>query len=131
MSILALTSDTLSSPAVAGQTEYSSPIFAATPIGTQRGIIPTQQYYRLDSSLAGSNVNTAQSTFGVGATVSASTVYEFEIVFALSKSAGTTSHSVGLGFGGTATINNIAYAGILAANNSASCAACSSAVYST
>jgi hypothetical protein len=56
MSILVLTSDTLSSPAAAGQIEYTSPIFAATPIGTQRGIVPTQQYYRLDSAVVGSTV---------------------------------------------------------------------------
>ena len=107
MSILVLTSDTLSSPAAAGQIEYTSPIFAATPIGTQRGIVPTQQYYRLNADLAGANATGAQSLFGVGATLSSSTVYEFEIMFALIKSAGTTSHTMGLGFGGTATLNNI------------------------
>jgi hypothetical protein len=109
MSILVLTSDTLSSPAAVGQIEYSSPIYAATPIGTQRGIVPTQQYYRLNADIAGANVTTAQSIFGVGVTLSASTVYEFEIVVAFTKTAGTTSHSCGVGFGGTATINNISY----------------------
>ena len=107
MSILVLTSDTLSSPAAAGQIEYTSPIFAATPIGTQRGIVPTQQYYRLDSVVVGSNATGAQSIFGVGVTLSASTVYEFEIFLLLIKTAGTTSHSVQVGFGGTATLNNI------------------------
>ncbi len=109
MSILALTSNTLSSPAAAGQIEYTSPIFAATPIGTQRGIVPTQQYYRLNADLAGANVSTVQSLFGVGATVSASTVYEFEMTFALARTAGTTTHSIGFGFGWTATLNNIFY----------------------
>jgi len=109
MSILVLTSDTLSSPAAAGQIEYTSPIFAATPIGTQRGIVPTQQYYRLDSAYVGSNATGAQSLFGVGVTLSASTVYEFELVVAISKTAGTTSHTTALGFGGTATVNNIAH----------------------
>lgn len=111
MSILVLTSDTLSSPAAVGQIEYSSPIFAATPIGTQRGIVPTQQYYRLDSNLVGAvgTTTTAQSIFGVGVTLSASTVYEFEMIVAVSKSAGTTSHTFGVGFGGTASINNIGY----------------------
>jgi len=109
MSILVLTSDTLSSPAGVGQIEYSSPIFAATPIGTQRGIVPTQQYYRIDTAVVGSNATGAQSIFGVGVTLSASTVYEFEIMVAYSKSAGTTAHTFSLGFGGTATINNIAY----------------------
>ena len=108
MSILVLTSDTLSSPAAVGQIEYSSPIFAATPIGTQRGIVPTQQYYRLNATVAGADTNSApQSIFGVGVTLSASTVYEFEIFAALAKTAGATSHTIGLGFGGTATINNI------------------------
>lgn len=120
MSILALTSDTLVTAPAAGQLEYSSPIFAGTPVGTQRGIVPTQQYYRLDSAYAGSNVNTAQSLFGVGVTLSASTVYEFEIVFALSRTAGAVSHTVGIGFGGTATINNTAYFASGYSNSSAS-----------
>ena len=111
MSILVLTSDTLIGTPAIGNIEYSSPIFTGTPIGTQRGIVPTQQYYRLNSALAGANVNTAQNIFGVGVTLSSSTVYEFEMVIAFSKSAGTTSHSLGLGFGGTATINNINYWG--------------------
>jgi hypothetical protein len=134
MSILVLTSDTLSSPAAAGQIEYTSPIFAATPIGTQRGIVPTQQYYRLNADYAGSNATGAQSMFGVGCTLSASTVYEFEIVFALIKSAGATSHTMGIGFGGAATLNNIQwqFTGIysIATNNIGSAAAIT-AVYSS
>ena len=111
MSILVLTSDTLVSPAAAGNIEYTSPIFAGTPIGTQRGIVPTQQYYRLDSALAGANATGAQNVFGVGVTLSSSTVYEFEYYAVFSKSAGTTSHSFGIGFGGTATVNNVLYGG--------------------
>jgi len=109
MSILALTSDTLIGTAAAGNIEYSSPIFTGTPIGTQRGIVPAQQYYRLDSAVVGSNATGAQSIFGVGVTLSASTVYEFEMVMVLSKTAGTTSHTISMGFGGTATVNNIGY----------------------
>jgi len=116
MSILALTSDTLIATAAAGNIEYSSPIFTGTPIGTQRGIVPTQQYYRLNADYVGSNATGAQSIFGVGVTLSASTVYEFEIFAIFSKSAGTTSHSFQLGFGGTATINNIGYTGLVAYN---------------
>jgi hypothetical protein len=109
MSILALTSNTLTSPAAAGNIEYTSPIFAATPISTERGIVPTQQYYRLESAVVGANATGAQSIFGVGVTLSASTVYEFELGFVLSKSAGTTANTLGLGFAGTATLNNILY----------------------
>ena len=102
-----LTSGTNLTSATAGAVEYDGKVVYGTPIGTQRGIIPTQQYYRLDAALAGANVSTVQSIFGVGVTLSASTVYEFEIIFALSKTAGTTSHTMGLGYGGTATLNNI------------------------
>jgi hypothetical protein len=116
MSILVLTSDTLIGTPAAGNIEYSSPIFTGTPIGTQRGIVPTQQYYRLNSALAGANVNTAQSIFGVGVTLSSSTVYEFEMMVAYSKSAGTTAHTFSMGFGGTATVNNIAYEAITKTN---------------
>ena len=119
MSILALTSDTLTSPAAAGQIEYASPIFAATPIGTQRGIVPTQQYYRLDAAFTGTQTTSAQPIFNVGCTLSASTVYEFEMVVAISKSAGTVSHTFSIGFGGTATLNNIAYENALNYNTSA------------
>jgi hypothetical protein len=109
MSILVLTSDTLIATPAVGNIEYSSPIYAATPIGTQRGIVPTQQYYRLNSTVAGADSTSAQSIFGVGCTLSSSTVYEFEIVSAFSKTAGTTSHTFATNFGGTATLNNIAY----------------------
>jgi hypothetical protein len=92
---------------IAGAMEYDGRVFYATPQGTQRGVVPGAQFFRLDAGLAGANVNTAQSVLGVGVTLSASTVYAFEGFYALSKTAGATSHSVGLGFGGSATVNNI------------------------
>ena len=77
--------------------------------GLGQGIYPCEQYYRLNSDLVRSDISTAQSIFGVGVTLIASTIYEFEMVFMLYKTAGTTSHTIGTGFGGTATINNIFY----------------------
>lgn len=68
-------------------------------------------FYRLDSNLAGANVNTAQSVFGVGVTLASSTVYAFEGLYLLAKTSGGTSHSIGLGFGGNASINNIVHNG--------------------
>jgi len=45
-----------------------------------------------------------------GVNLSASTVYAFEAIYMLNRTAGAaSSHSIALGFGGTATINNIAY----------------------
>ena len=118
MSSVTLTSDSLASPAVAGTIEYTSPALFATPIGTQRGIIPTAQFYRLNSGLVGADSTSAQNMLGVGVTLSSSTVYAFEAVFAFSKSAGTTNHSISFGFGGTATLNNINYSAIQKTNNS-------------
>jgi hypothetical protein len=109
MSILQLGSDTLAGTAAAGQIEYNGTIQTFTPLGTQRGVVPSEQFFALNAGLAGANATGAQSIFGVGVTLSASTQYEFEAVIALSKSAGTTSHTVSLGFGGTATLNNIGY----------------------
>jgi hypothetical protein len=103
-----LNTDTLGT-AVPGEFNYDGKVFYATPQGTQRGVVPGAQFFRLDAGLAGANVSTAQSVLGVGVTLSASTVYAFEAVTVFSKSAGTTSHTFGLGFGGTATLNNIAY----------------------
>lgn len=95
--------------ATAGAMEYDGKVPYFTPQGTQRGVVPGMQYYRLNSASAGANVTTAQNIFGVGVTLSGSTVYQFESVFAMSKSAGATSHTIALGFGGTATVNNIGY----------------------
>jgi len=77
--------------------------------GNGAGLVQGQQYYRLNTAVAGANATGAQSIFGVGVTLVGSTVYEFEMVVPLSKTAGTTLHTVALGFGGTATINNIGY----------------------
>jgi hypothetical protein len=106
---LDFTAGTNLTTAIAGAMEYDGRVIYATPQGTQRGVVPGAQFFRLDSGLAGANVNTAQSIFGVGVTLSASTVYAFEAVYRLSKSAGTTSHTIGIGFGGSATVNNIGF----------------------
>ena len=87
---------------------------ASTIVGAQGGIVQPYQYYSLNSTVAGANVTTAQSIFGLtnGFTLAGSTIYEFESVIALIKTAGTTSAYISFGFGGTATINNIGYESI-------------------
>ena len=77
--------------------------------GLSAGRMQAYQYYRLNSTVAGANATGAQSMFGVGVTLVGSTQYEFEGLYILSKSAGATSHNFLLGFGGTATVNNISY----------------------
>lgn len=92
--------------ALAGAVEYDGKVPYFTPQGTQRGVTPAEQFYRLNSAVAGANATGAQSVFGVGVTLSSSTVYRYQGFFALSKTAGTTSHTISYGFGGTATNNN-------------------------
>jgi hypothetical protein len=86
--------------------------------GLGNGLVQAQQYYRLNSGFVGANSNTAQPMFGVGVTLVANTVYEFEIMFVAVKTAGTTSHTISLQFAGTATLNNILYNGFAMADNS-------------
>lgn len=62
----------------------------------------------------GQNVNTAQPWFPTagGVTVAANKTYRFRGQLRLSRAAGTTSHTTGLLFGGTAVVSNIKYTAI-------------------
>ncbi len=103
---LDFTAGTNLTTATAGAMEYDGTVGYFTPIGTQRGVVPGMQFYRLNSTVAGANTTSAQNILGVGCTLSASTVYCFEMFFTIAKTAGTTSHTLAYGFGGTATRNN-------------------------
>lgn len=82
----------------------------AVTAGLGTGRLPVEQFYRLNSTLAGASTASAQSVFGVGVTLAGSTVYQFEAVYALTRASGASAtHSIGIGFGGTATLNNIGY----------------------
>ncbi len=91
-------------------------------VGNGSGVLSFQWnagslFYRLNSTVVGSNSNTAQAALGVGVTVPASTVYQIEAVYLMTKTAGVTSHTISTAFGGTATLNNIGYAGVGNINN--------------
>lgn len=122
MSSIVLVADTLLATPTVGQVEYDGKSFYSTPQGTQRGVIMGAQYYRLNTAYVGSNVATAQSVFGVGVTLSTATAYAFEGVYLFTKTVGANSHTIGTGFGGTATLNNIGYnaTGTLASTSLAS-----------
>lgn len=66
----------------------------------------------------GQNVNTAQPWFPTNGalTVAADTTYWLDAMLSLSRAAGTTSHTIGILFGGTATLTSIQYTAL--ANNS-------------
>ena len=95
--------------AITGEFEYDGGELYFTPLGTQRGLVPSMQYYRLNSIVTGSNTIGSQSVLGVGVTLSSNTVYAFKGLYLLTKTAGTTSHVFATTFGGTASINNISY----------------------
>lgn len=114
----------IDAPAVAG----SNTFFMPTSNGIARQTMMTDGagalsfswnggslFYRLNANVVGANVATAQSVFGVGVTLAASTVYQMEAVYLFNKTVGASSHFFSVGFGGTATINNIGYsaAGII------------------
>jgi hypothetical protein len=111
MSGLTFSTDALAATPTTGATEYNGTALYFTPSGTQRGVVPGQQMFVLNTTVTGNNATGAQSVFGLtnGVTLANSTVYAFDFAYALSKTAGTTSHTIGYGFGGTATTNNIAY----------------------
>jgi hypothetical protein len=87
--------------------------YAQAPLqigGTFFGRPPIQLYYGLDSPYTGLNQSGAQPMFGVGVNLSSGVMYQFELSAVLSKSLGTTSHTISIGFsGGTAGFNNIGY----------------------
>lgn len=113
MSQIVLTTDTLGTT-TAGALEYASPVIYGTPVGTQRGVIPNSQFYRLNADYVGAASTSAQGIFGsaLGVTLSSSTVYAFEMVIVFSKTATATAHSLSLSFAGAATLNNILYGGM-------------------
>jgi len=106
---LSLTSGTNLATATAGSVEYDGKTMLFTPQGKQRGVIPGMQAYFLNSGYVGNTGTADQPIFGVGVTLSSNTVYRFVANFGMSKTAGVQSHTLGLAFGGTATLNNIAY----------------------
>jgi hypothetical protein len=69
-------------------------------------------FIALSANQTGSDVNTAQSWFPGGTetfTLPGTTSYHFEGQLSMLRSAGTTAHTIGLLFGGTATLTSIQY----------------------
>jgi len=106
---LELAFGTLMTSPADGVIEYDGKVFYSAPLGNRRGISPSEYFYRLNSGFTGANATGAQSMFGVGITLAASTEYEFEIYAVLLRTAGPNSHTISTLFGGTATFNNILY----------------------
>jgi hypothetical protein len=115
---LVYTSSALST-ASAGLSEYDGTATYFTPSGTQRGVVPGMQFFRLNGSSTLTTAITAQNLFGVGCTLTASTVYAFNIMFTITKTSTATAHTISMGFAGTATVNNILYSAYSVNSNGA------------
>jgi len=105
---MTFTSGTNLTSAAAGNMEYDGKVAYFTPQGSQRGVIPGMQFYCLQSAYTFASSTSIVPIYNVGVTLSASTVYAFEGLFVMVKSSGTTVLG-NMGFGGTATVNNILY----------------------
>jgi hypothetical protein len=105
---LDFTSGTNLTTPLSGAMEYDGNKLMFTPVGTQRGIVPGMQFYRLNSGYSFTAGAAVTSLYGVGVTLSSSTVYAFDGLMALYRATSTTATS-SMGFGGTATVNNILY----------------------
>ena len=88
----------------------SSGYAQGTPVGLGTGRIPAMQYFRLNSDLTGNGTTSAQSALGVGVSLVANTVYEFEGTYIMTRT-GTGNPSISTLFARTngLTLNNIAY----------------------
>lgn len=105
---LDFTSGTNLTTPFAGAMEYDGKVPYFTPQGTQRGVVPGMQFYRLNAGYDFTSGTTSAALYGVGVTLSSSTVYAFEGLFALYRATSTTG-VCRLNFAGTATLNNILY----------------------
>jgi hypothetical protein len=106
-SVVLGTSPTIATPTITSLYGQNSNLVKTPYNGT--GLIPAELFYSLNTAYTGTTATTAQSFLGVGVTVAASTIYQFEGLFAMSKTLTATAHNIQIGFGGTATLNNINY----------------------
>jgi hypothetical protein len=68
---------------------------------------------------ASQTVSSTAINSGRGVTLASSTVYEFDAMVVLNKSAGTTSHTVSMQYDGSVTLNNIFWGGYVYTNGTA------------
>lgn len=106
---LTFSNGNITTTTTAGNWEYDSEVFYITPTATQRGLIPTQIIYYINSTIAGGSGTSVQTPFGVGVSLSANTVYVIESKMTWIAVGATNSVTFQWGFGGTATTNNILY----------------------
>lgn len=108
---LQLQSGTNLTTQLAGAVEFDGKRFMGTAVVGDRGVIPTELFRVLLSDATGSDTASAQPWFPSNGAVAVqgSTCYRFQGAFSSRRTAGSTSHTTGISFGGTATITAIGY----------------------
>jgi hypothetical protein len=115
---LAMTSGSLLSGNTAGAVEYDGNSFYAIPFTSARGVVPAMSTFCLTSGYAGNDATGDQAAFGQSSytfwnPASTSVTYMFEVNIGLTKTAGTTSHTISFGFGNGATVSSVFYRGTI------------------
>ena len=101
--------------APAGAFEYDGNAIYSTPSVGRRGVSPSEMLICLSAPYTATDSSSAQKVFNNptngAVSLAASTAYAFEATYYISRSAGTTSHTMSVLFGGTATVvgNGITY----------------------
>ena len=97
----------------AGAFEYDGVVFYGSPQSNQRGVIAAEQFIALASNYTGTDDANAQKVFNSSTngavTLAASTTYMVEGVYYITRSAGTTSHTLSTLFALSGTLTSIAY----------------------
>lgn len=110
-----LTSGTNLSVVTAGAIEYDGSVFYNTNTSTSRGLLPSSQIIALVSDYVANDSSSAQKVFNSPTNgtvaVSASTTYEFEAQYVITRSVGSNSHTLSTLFalGGGASLTSITY----------------------
>jgi hypothetical protein len=107
-----ITSGTVMTTAEAGALEYDGKAFYMTPNTSNRAVNAVAHIISQTADYTGTNANTVQKVFNTSTngaiTLPASTSYLMEGIYHI-HTTGTTSHSLGISFGGTATLTSIGY----------------------
>jgi hypothetical protein len=100
----------LTTPA-AGAFEYDGTVFYSTPVANQRGVSPSAFVRVQVNNNTLSDTTSAQAVFSSPSAIglAASTAYQFEAVYYITRAAGTTSHTTSVLFNATSALTSIAY----------------------
>lgn len=97
--------------AVPGTIEFDGNVFYGTPSDTSRGLIPSEQWYVLQTDRTINYANTvAQSLYGVSPYLVSNTRYWFRMKAYLTRTTGDNNTTLNLAWGGNVGLSRVSYA---------------------